>query len=358
MGIQHSIEGALVVTDVKRGTTGSNQKTKRHDACISPLHSASAASTRQGMEKDNLEEPYHLRPDVFASTLQEVAFVMSISLVQILDEYLMSGFLAMLPALMREFSLTSEMLTWPCSAPALVISAFLLTFGRLADIYGGFLVYIGGAAWAIIWTLIAGFSTGVPMLILCRAMQGLGASAYLPAGLTMLGRLYRPGPRKNLVFSIYGAMAPVGFFIGILAAGLVSRYAHWLWYFRIGAMIGSVGSVGACLTAPRSFRVAHDIRNLRMDWMGSLGIATTLTLFVFAITEAADAPQGWRTPYVLATAISALVGLAATVVIEVRIVKHPLLPASVFQIRHFLPLCLGLLLSYGTVGLYVCYATL
>lgn len=104
-----------------------------------------------------------------------------------------------------------------------MVSSFLLPFGRLGDIYGGFPIYIAGCAWFCIWSLIAGFAQNELMLDICRALQGLGPAAFLPAGLQLLGSTYRPGPRKNLVFSIYGAMAPLGFFVGFFFAGIAGE---------------------------------------------------------------------------------------------------------------------------------------
>lgn len=328
------------------------------DGCASPSSSTTLSTINHKADEGDLRQVVCQRPDEFSSTLMEVGFIMSVSTSLIFDEYMTSGFLALVPILMDDFSLTSKSITWPSSVPSLVISAFLLAFGRLADRYGGFPVYFGGMIWALAWTLVAGFSINVPMLIFCRAMQGLGAAAHLPASLMMLGRLYRPGPRKNLVFSIYGAMAPCGFFTGILVAGLVSQYAHWSWYFWIGTVVAFLALVGSYLTRPRSPPTHCEDNDVQMDWPGSIFLATGLILSVFAITEVADAPKGWRTPYILATAISAVFALGATFVIEGWMAKQPLLPASVFQIKNIRPLLLGLLLSYGTVGLYVCYATL
>jgi MFS family permease len=82
-----------------------------------------------------------------------------------------------------------------------VVSSVLLPFGRLADIYGGRPIYILGILWLAIWSLVAGFSTNQYMLDICRAFQGLGPAAFLPSGMMLLGCNYRPGPRKNLVFS-------------------------------------------------------------------------------------------------------------------------------------------------------------
>lgn len=82
-----------------------------------------------------------------------------------------------------------------------MVSSVMLPFGRLADIYGGRTVYIAGLVWLTLWSIIAGFSKDQYMLDICRALQGLGPAAFMPSGMMLLGRTYRPGPRKNLVFS-------------------------------------------------------------------------------------------------------------------------------------------------------------
>jgi MFS family permease len=93
--------------------------------------------------------------------------------------------------------------------------------------YSGFLVYVTGLIWLVIWSLIGGYAHNQLMLNFCRALQGLGPAAFLPSGLILMGSIYRPGPRKNLVFSIYGAATPLSFFIGIFFSGLSGQYLGW-----------------------------------------------------------------------------------------------------------------------------------
>jgi len=94
--------------------------------------------------------------------------------------------------------------------------------------YGGYPVYVLGLIWLAIWSIIGGFSANEIMLNFCRALAGLGPAAFLPSSIMILGSIYRPGPRKNLVFSIYGACAPLGFFIGIFFAGLTGLVFFFL----------------------------------------------------------------------------------------------------------------------------------
>lgn len=171
-------------------------------------------------ESARIERLGRQRPEKFQSLWAEIGFCFSITMSQLLTEYFVSGFTVLIPVIVPALDIPPAATTWPASAFSLVVSAFLLPFGRLADIHGGYPVYVAGCAWYCAWSLIAGFAQNQLMLDFCRALQGLGPAAYLPAGLTLLGSIYRPGPRKNLIFSIYGAMAPLGFFIGIFFAGV------------------------------------------------------------------------------------------------------------------------------------------
>lgn len=73
--------------------------------------------------------------------------------------------------------------------------------GRLADIYGGKRLFVIGIGWLVIWSIIAGVSHNELLLVLSRAISGLGPAAFLPSSVMLLGSVYRPGPRKNLVSS-------------------------------------------------------------------------------------------------------------------------------------------------------------
>ncbi|KAF1986110.1 hypothetical protein K402DRAFT_90283 [Aulographum hederae CBS 113979] len=87
------------------------------------------------------------------------------------------------------------------------------------------------------------------MLIVCRALQGLGPAAFLLAGVMLMGSTYRPGPKKSLVFSLYGALSPVGFFARIFPGGVSEQFLSWRWYFWIGAIVLFVTAPMALLAA-------------------------------------------------------------------------------------------------------------
>ena len=263
-----------------------------------------------------------------------------------------SGFNVLLPALLNEIDIAPENRTWPTNIYTLVVGAFLLPFGRLADMYGGNIVFFAGLAWAMVWTLIGGFSNGFAMLLATRALQGLGIAAVLPSGIALLGNTYRPGPRKNLIFSLYGGCAPFGFFAGIFFAGLSAEVLTWGWWFWIACLLFAVIMVLSLACIPRRLDFRPD---MKMDWIGCATIIPALFLLVYAITDSARA--GWASARILAPFLIGLALLGVFVYVEGWLAEDPLLPASTFEAKGTAVLFLQLFIAYGSFGIYIFYAS-
>jgi MFS family permease len=305
---------------------------------------------------DRIERMGRERPPIFSTLLQEVAFVFSITMSQILTEYLVSGFNVILPRLITDLHIPSTAAVWPASAFSLVIASTLLVWGRLSDMWGGYPIYLFGLAWLVVWSIAAGFSTNPLMLDFTRALQGLGAAAFLPSGVMLMGSVYRPGPRKNLVFALYGTCAVVGFYVGVFSAGFIGQFIHWGWYFWIGALLAALTLATSIVAIPND---SSDKRKngVTMDWLGAGTIVSGLILLVFAITESSHAPHGWATPYIPTLLVVGLLLLGAAIYIEGHVATLPLLPLDIFAVRHMTPLILALLLLYGNIGIFLLYGT-
>jgi MFS family permease len=296
------------------------------------------------------------RPAGFPTLWAELAFVFSVLMSQIMTEYFISGFNVIIPTLISTLNIPQASSVWPASAFSLVIASTLLVFGRLADMHGGWIVYVAGLTWLTVWSLIAGFSINPLMLDFCRALQGLGSAAYLPAGVMLLGRAYRPGPRKNLVFSLYGTCAVIGFFCGIFFAGIVGQFIHWGWYFWIGAALTAITTVTSYFAIP-SESAEKRKNGIKMDWEGAALIVSGLVLVVFAITDSSHAPNGWRTPYIPALLVFGVLLLSGAVYVEGWVAEMPLLPPDIFAVKSMAALNIGLMFSYGILGVYLLYGT-
>ncbi|KAK1145208.1 hypothetical protein N8T08_004360 [Aspergillus melleus] len=251
------------------------------------------------------------------------------------------------------FNDASKSKTWPASVFSLVTGAFLLPFARLADMFGAHLVFNFGILWFMIWSLVAGWSQNYMMLIFCRALQGLGPAAYLPAGIMLLGTIYRPGPRKNMVFSLYGAFSPIGFYSGICVSGVSGHYLTWRWYFWIGAIMLLTIFVVSTLSLPPIKLSEHST----MDWWGCLTIVPGILLVVYSVTDSSHASNGWRSPYIIVTFILGIGLLGGAFYVEGWVAPVPLLPFDLFKVKSMTPLFVSLLFTYGIFGIYLFYAS-
>ena len=195
------------------------------------------------------------------------------------------------------------------------------------------------------------------MLDLCRALQGLGPSAFLPSGVMLMGSIYRPGPRKNLVFSLYGGSAPLGFFAGVFFAGLTGEFLNFGWYFWIGAILVFTTVVTAFFTVPSDVQ-ERKVMKIKMDWLGSLLIVCGLILVVYAVTDSSHAPDKWGTPYIYSLLVVGAILLSIAVYVEGWVAEAPLIPFDLFRVPYLSPLIIALFFSYGVLGIFLLYATL
>lgn len=235
----------------------------------------------------------------------------------------------------------------------LVVGALLFPMGRITDMFGAYPVFNMGMGWFLVWTAIAGGIKNFKMLVVCRAMEGLGASAFLPAGIALLSSCYPPGRRKNLVFSLYGALAPIGFFLGILTGGLAYDLLSWRWYFYLGTIVAGLAWIGVLTLAPdKSCRM----KKVKMDWWGMVTMIPGLILVVYALTDSSRAPRGWLSPHIIVCMVIGLALLSAAIYIEGWVAEAPLIPFDIFRIKYMKRMVLSLFLIWGVFAIYLFYA--
>ncbi|KAI0597542.1 MFS general substrate transporter [Biscogniauxia sp. FL1348] len=270
---------------------------------------------------------------------REILFVAIICLAQVFTQAGLGQTLSLLRVL--ESSLGSpQASSWVLAGYSLTVGTLILPSGRLGDILGYKRVFLAGLAWFSAWSLACGFvatSSSPPrtaLLILARALQGLGPAVVLPNALALLGASYyrAPGARKALVFALFGAAAPGGSVVGSAFAALCAERAAWPWAFWALALCLAVAVVLAALAIPGETRVRRGggerwgVREMlsRLDALGAvLGVAG-LVLVNVAWNEAPAA--GWAAPYVGGLLGAGAVLLALFCAVEARWAAHPLVP--------------------------------
>ena len=118
--------------------------------------------------------------------------------------------LVALPTIGRDLGLAAGDLQWIVTAYALVFAGFLLLAGRLADLLGPRRLFMAGLALFTLASLACGLAREPLVLILSRAVQGLGAAITAPAALAIITTNFREGSERNLAVGAWTAVAAAG----------------------------------------------------------------------------------------------------------------------------------------------------
>lgn len=268
------------------------------------------------------------------ATLWECAFVGVLCSAQLMTQAGLGQVMAVLHIIGDGFEISNPgELTWFASGYSLTVAPFILIAGRLGDVFGHRKVFVLGFLWYGLWSLLAGFSAYSNRIFFdcCRAFQGIGSAFILPNAIAILGRTYRPGCRKNMVFSLFGAAAPTGFVLGAVFSSILSQLVWWPWAYWI------MGIACFLFAASGFFVIPHTVTSKRdaslslweqVDFRGSVTGAIGLILFNFAWNQ--GPVVGWQTPYTYALLIVGVAFLCIFAFIERR-AQFPLLPFAVLS---------------------------
>src|SRR4051794_14358649 len=144
-----------------------------------------------------------------------------------------------LPSLGRDLDFSRENLQWVVTAYAITFGGFLLLGGRAADLLGRRRVFMVGLAVFTLSSLLCGLAWSEGVLIAGRAAQGLGAAIISPAALSIVMTLFAEGAERNKALGVWGAVGGSGAAVGVLAGGLLTKYAGWEWIFFVNVPVGA-----------------------------------------------------------------------------------------------------------------------
>src|SRR5262252_4509234 len=231
-----------------------------------------------------------------------------------------------LPTIGRKLHFAESDLQWVVTAYSLTLGGFLLLEGRAADLLGRRRLFITGLATFTGASLACALATSDTFLIIMRGIQGLGAAVLLPAALSIVTNMFSEGAERNKALSAWSAIGATAATAGLLAGGVLTRYAGWPYIFYLNVPIGAAALLLARRVVPESR--LHGARR-RYDPLGAVTATGALVVLVYAIAQAPAA--GWTAPRTLALLGAAAALLAGFLVLETRAVA-PLLPLRLFRL--------------------------
>jgi MFS family permease len=228
-------------------------------------------------------------------------------------------------------------LLWMIMGYLLVQAVFVVSLGRLGDMYGRVRIYNTGFVVFTVASVLLSFdpftgAQGAIWLIGWRLLQAFGGSMLTANSAAILTDAF-PSGQRGLALGINQIAGLAGQFIGLVAGGLLATL-DWRAVFWVNVPVGIFGTLWA-------FRKLRDIGGRhggRIDWWGNVTFAVGLGAILIAITAGIHPYQnqtmGWTNPAIYGSLAGGVVLLAVFAVIESR-VAEPMFQLSLYRIRAF-----------------------
>ncbi|MGE0027557.1 MAG: DHA2 family efflux MFS transporter permease subunit [Thermoleophilia bacterium] len=231
-----------------------------------------------------------------------------------------------LPSIRDDLGFDETSLAWVANAYLLTFGGFLLLGGRLGDIFGQRRMFLIGIVGFTAASVACGLSTTQGMLVVSRAVQGLGGALVSAVALSLLMTLFTEPAERAKAMGIFGFVLSGGGAAGVLLGGVLTDLLSWHWIFLVNVPVGIVVFMLSTRLLPAPPPAAAG----RIDWAGAITVTGALVLAVYAIINGNE--WGWGDPRTLGMLGAAAVLLVTFLVVESR-TAQPLVPLRLFRIR-------------------------
>ena len=232
-----------------------------------------------------------------------------------------------LPSIREDLAFTETSLVWVVNAYMLTYGGFLLLGGRLGDLYGQRRLFLLGTTLFTLASLACGLAGSQGLLVVARAVQGLGGAVVSAIALSLIMNLFTEPVERAKAMGIYGFVMAGGGSVGALLGGLLTDALSWHWVFLVNIPIG-VAVYALTVILLRESRAPAGAA--RLDVGGAVTVTASLLLAVYAVVNGNEA--GWTSAQTL-TLLGAAAGLLALFLALETWVRDPLMPLRLFRLR-------------------------
>ena len=233
-----------------------------------------------------------------------------------------------------------------------VFSAYLVTstvtvpvWGKLSDLYGRRLLYQVGIAIFLFGSVLSGLSGSMTQLIVFRAVQGLGAGALVPLGMTIIGDIFTLEERAKMQAYFSGVWG-LSSIIGPVIGGFITDQISWRWVFYINLPIGIIAAliIGLALKEPKL------TEKPKVDYAGATLLMTAISLLMLALVEGGASVEALLTTRNILLIGGSIVLLLIFVKVE-NSAPDPIIPFELFKNRTiFVSVAAGFLAGVAMFG--------
>ena len=282
------------------------------------------------MSSHPAEIPLHERSEIHARRWFLLG-IMCLSLVMVVMA--VSGLNVAIPSIQSALGATNTDLQWIVDSYAIIFAGLLLTAGAIGDRFGRKRALQGGLVLFGVGSLLGTVADSVSLIIVARAVMGIGAAFVMPATLSILSAVFPPHERGKAI-AVWAGFAGAGGALGPLVVGfLLTDWwvfpAYW-WgaAFLINVVTVAIVLVAVSIWSPQS----KDDESTPLDPVGAVLSVVGLAALLYGIIE--GPVKGWTSVEVVAAFVVAAVTLVGFVRWELRS-PTPMLPMRFFRNARF-----------------------
>ncbi len=236
-----------------------------------------------------------------------------------LTPFLGSSIVIAIPTIADEYSISLVLGSWIVTAYLLAAAAFLVPFGRVADIHGRKRLFLKGMWVFLAGTVLCMIAPSIETLIAFRVLQGIGGAMIFGTSVAIVTSVYPPQERGKAL-GLTTMLVYIGLSVGPVVGGVLTEFVSWRAIFAVplplSAVIMFVGYrwlVGEWAGA----------KGEKLDIVGSAVYGLSLTGVVLGLTLVPD----------LVGAVSVILGIAGLVsfILIERSVESPILNVRLFS---------------------------
>jgi EmrB/QacA subfamily drug resistance transporter len=221
-----------------------------------------------------------------------------------------------------------EHYSWVFSAYMLASTVTVPLYGKLSDVYGRRPFFLLAIVLFMVGAVVSGLAPSMTVLILGRAIQGLGAGGLIPLAMAVIGDLIAPRERGKWQ-GLTGAVFGVASVVGPATGGWISDNASWRWAFFVSLPFGLL----ALVVVQRGFTMEPSHSEHSIDYTGAAlltaGLSTGLLATVWGGTQ-----YPWGSAQIVGMFVVSAAVLVGFVAWERR-AREPILPLDLFRNRTF-----------------------
>ncbi len=228
-----------------------------------------------------------------------------------------------LPVMSQKMHVSMGEIEWVVTSFLITVAATILIFGRLGDIIGKTKVFKFGLILFTFGSLLCGFTDSLPILVLARVVQGIGAAATMATSQGIITHVFPPNERGRALGTI-GTFVALGAMVGPPLGGLVVSAVSWKYIFLINVPIGII----VFLMTTKIFPKSSEAKDEKMDGKGAILFTITMIALFVAIGQGQN--TGYNNPLIIAAFILSIITFILFVIVEKKI-ELPLLNLNIFK---------------------------